>query len=317
MSSPALRDTSVADGDREPESRAGVAAAESAAVVNAMSVDVEEHFQVSAFEGTFERQHWGDLESRVSTNVMRILERFDAADAKATFFTLGWVAERLPDLVRAIVDSGHEIASHGYDHARVRSQTPDQFRDDVSRCKKILEDVAGVAVTGYRAPSFSIGDDTPWAHDTLKEAGYEYSSSIYPISHDHYGMPDAPRSPFRSRPEATLEIPLTTVRFAGRNWPAAGGGYFRLLPLLYSRWAMRRVTQTENRPVVFYFHPWEIDPDQPRVDGLSAATRFRHYVNLSRFEDRLCKILDAYSWDRMDRVFHQEITSRNESCLPQ
>ena len=271
--------------------------------VNAMSVDVEEHFQVSAFENRIARSDWAGMQSRVSRNMDRILQIFDEANAKATFFTLGCVAERVPDVVKRIVSQGHEIASHGYDHTRVWSQSPEQFRADVSVTKKILEDICGCRVLGYRAPSFSINDDTFWAHDVLQDVGYEYSSSIYPISHDHYGLPMAPRFPFRFSTGGILEIPLATANAIGRNWPCAGGGYFRLLPMTYSRWALMRVNESENMPAAFYFHPWEIDPGQPRVAGIPLKTRFRHYVNLERFERRLISLLSDFRWGRMDKVY--------------
>lgn len=271
--------------------------------VNAMSVDVEDYFQVSAFEEHVGRSKWDTMPNRISRNVDRILQLFDDADTKATFFILGWVAEKLPNVVSQISAEGHEIASHSFEHARVWTQTPDQFREDVSKTRKILEDVSGVPVIGYRAPSFSIVESALWAYDVLQESGYRYSSSIYPISHDHYGLPAAPRYPFRFREGGLLEIPLTTIAAAGRNWPCAGGGYFRLLPLAYSRWALTRVNNAENMPAVFYFHPWELDPGQPRVSGVPIKTRFRHYVNLAAFEKRLIRILGDFRWGRMDRIF--------------
>ena len=277
--------------------------------LNAMSVDVEEHFQVSAFEKRFVRSDWAGMQSRVSRNIDRILQIFDESNTKATFFTLGCVAERTPDIVKKIVAEGHEIASHGYDHTRVGAQTPEQFRNDVSRTKQILEDVSGRRVLGYRAASFSIDDETLWAHDVLQEAGYVYSSSIYPINHDHYGLPAAPRFPFRFSRDGILEIPLATADAMGRNWPCAGGGYFRLLPMTYSRWALRRVNDVDNMPVAFYFHPWEIDPEQPRVTDLPRATRFRHYVNLGRFERRLVSVLGEFRWGRMDEVYSEALSA--------
>ena len=273
------------------------------APINAMSVDVEEHFQVSAFANRIAKREWHDLPSRVSRNVDRILKIFDETDTKATFFTLGWVAERAPDLIKTIVAEGHEIASHGYDHMRVGAQTREEFLVDVFRTKKILEDISAERVVGYRAPSFSIGEKTLWAYEALQKAGYQYSSSIYPIKHDHYGFPSAPRFPFRFSPDGLLEIPLTTMVAAGRNWPGGGGGYFRLLPMAYSRWVLRRVNSVEKMPVTFYFHPWELDPDQPRVSGIPLSSKFRHYVNLGRFERRLTDILREFRWGRMDEVY--------------
>ena len=269
---------------------------------NAMSVDVEEHFQVAAFANTIAKADWPQIPSRVCDNVQRILSLFDEKNTKATFFILGCVAEQFPELVREIAKGGHEIASHGYEHDRVSVLSPDEFVEDVTRTKKILEDIAGVPVIGYRAPSFSINEKNAWALDRLKDAGYEYSSSIYPIAHDHYGFPSAPRFPFRLNEGGLLEVPLTTAVAAGRNWPAAGGGYFRLLPRSYSRWAIRRVALRDKMPAVFYFHPWEVDPGQPRVPGIPLTSRFRHYVNLGRFEGRLAAILDDFEWGRMDHV---------------
>jgi polysaccharide deacetylase family protein (PEP-CTERM system associated) len=273
------------------------------APVNAMTIDVEEYFQVSAFEGRVSRESWLDQSSRVGHSMDRIFDALDQNGVKATFFTLGWVAERNPALIRRIVDEGHELASHGFFHGRVTEMTPRGFLEDVGRTKKTLEDISGVRVIGYRAPSFSIDESNWWAYGVLAEAGYRYSSSIYPITHDHYGVPSAPRFPFRLPREGMVEIPLTTARFAGRNWPAAGGGYFRLFPSTYSWWALRRVNTKEAMPAAFYFHPWELDPDQPRFSGLPLKTRLRHYLNLSRFEGRLRSLLGGFRWGRMDHVY--------------
>ena len=270
---------------------------------NAMTCDVEDYFQVSAFEHLVPKASWEKLECRLPRNVDRVLELFDAAGVTGTFFILGWVAERLPNVVRRIADSGHEIASHGMRHVRAWSQQPDEFRRDVTDAKHLLEDVSGQAVRGYRAASWSIDRRTPWAHEILREAGYEYSSSVYPIAHDHFGVPDAPALPFYPRGVDLLEIPASTVRFAGRNLPAAGGGYFRLLPLAASLWLVRRVNIARGVPAVFYFHPWELDPGQPRMTGLSFRARFRHYLNLDKFEARLTVLLSKFRWDRMDRTF--------------
>ncbi len=272
-------------------------------ITNALSVDVEDYFQVSAFERHIARDTWETLPCRVERNTDRVLELFAEHGAKATFFTLGWVAERYPSLVRRIVEAGHEVASHGYSHVRVTQQTPAEFSDDVRRTKHLLEDVSGIEVRGYRAASYSINRDTLWALDTLNDAGYHYSSSIYPVRHDLYGMPDAPRFPFRHKETGILEIPISTVKLMRRNWPGGGGGFFRLLPYAASRWAIRRVNRDDGRPSVFYFHPWEIDPDQPRQTGLSLRTRTRHYMNLSRMERRLERLLSDFHWDRMDRIF--------------
>ena len=271
---------------------------------NAMSIDVEDYFQVSAFAPHIRRDEWDTLPCRVERNVDLILELLDDANAKATFFTLGWIAERYPRVVRRILEHGHELASHGYGHQRASDLTPAEFRHDITRAKQILEDVGGVAVKGYRAPSFSISRANWWAMHELEDAGYRYSSSIYPVKHDHYGMPDAPR--FANRPNGLsgiLELPPTTVPLFGRNLPAAGGGWFRLLPYQASRWMLRRVNEQEQAPCMFYFHPWEVDHAQPRPTGLPAKTRFRHYVNLHRMPGRLKKLLSDFKWDRIDRVF--------------
>lgn len=242
------------------------------ALRNAMSIDVEDYFQVSAFAPYIRREDWNGLECRVERNIERILALLAEKNVKATFFTLGWIAERYPQVVKAILAGGHELASHGYGHERASDLSPTAFLDDISRAKKMLEDLGGVPVVGYRAPSFSIGKGNLWAFDVLREAGYRYSSSVYPIAHDHYGMPDSPRFAYPVR-EGLLEIPVTTVRMGSRNLPSSGGGYFRLLPYALSRWMIRRVNETDGEPAVFYFHPWEIDSEQPRIPGINAKTR--------------------------------------------
>ena len=272
------------------------------AVVNAMTIDVEDYFQVSAFAPYIRRSEWDVRECRVERNVERILAMLERHDTRATFFTLGWVAERYPQLVRRIVDGGHELASHGYGHQRASDLSRQQFDNDVQSAKKVLEDIAGVAVQGYRAPSFSIGEGNLWAFDSLAEAGYRYSSSIYPIRHDHYGMPNAPRFAHRVAC-GLLEVPVTTLRMRGRNLPSSGGGYFRLLPYALSRWMLRRVNSGDRQSAIFYFHPWEIDAGQPRVAGIDAKTRFRHYVNIPRMEARLDRLLGDFRWGRMDEIF--------------
>ena len=272
-------------------------------IVNAMSVDVEDYFQVSAFENTISSKDWDTLPCRVEANTNRILDLFAEYDAKATFFMLGWVAERYPGLVRRIVDSGHELASHGYTHTRVTQQTPEAFSADIAKTKALLEDIAGCEVRGYRAASYSIVNKTLWAHDLLQEAGYRYSSSIYPIHHDLYGIPGAPRFCYHPKEKGLLEIPITTVSLLNHNFPCGGGGYFRLLPYRVSRWAMQHVNKTDGQPCVFYFHPWEIDPEQPRQQGISRKTQFRHYLNLERMKDRISRLLTDFNWNRMDRVF--------------
>ncbi len=273
--------------------------------VNALTIDVEDYFQVSAFAPFIERHSWDGIPCRAEANVERILALLAQHNAKATFFTLGWIAERHPAIVRAIVAQGHELASHGYSHQRASDQTRAEFTDDIVRAKALLEDLGGVAVRGYRAPSFSINQDNLWALECIREAGYHYSSSIYPVKHDHYGMPDAPRFAYASLP-GLVEVPVTTVELFNRNWPAGGGGYFRLLPYALSRWLLQRVNRVDREPAVFYFHPWEIDVGQPRIPGIGAKTRFRHYVNLGRMQDRLGRLLEDFRWDRVDRVFLRE-----------
>lgn len=273
------------------------------ALTNALTVDVEDYFQVSAFAPYIRREDWNGLECRVERNIDRILALLAEKNVRATFFTLGWIAERYPQLVRRIVAAGHELASHGYGHLRASDQSRDEFLDDIRRAKSLLEDIGGQPVLGYRAPSFSIGYSNPWAFDVLQEAGYRYSSSVYPVQHDHYGMPDAPRFPYSARPGLT-EVPVTTTRLLGRNLPAGGGGYFRLAPYKLSRWAIQRVNRIDRRPAIFYMHPWEIDPEQPRVPGTSLKTRFRHYVNLHKTEARLDRLLGDFAWGRMDEVFN-------------
>ena len=276
-------------------------------VLNAMTVDVEDYFQVQAFFGCIDRAAWSDFAPRVEANVDRILAQFAAAGVTGTFFTLGWIAERNPAMVRRIVAAGHELASHGYDHTRADAQEPEAFRTDIRRTRGMLEDIGGVAVRGYRAATFSIGARTPWAFRVLEEEGYRYSSSINPIKHDLYGMPDAPRVPFQPDGTALWELPMTTLRAFGRNWPCSGGGYFRLLPYRAFSTGLALVNRRERRPGIFYFHPWEVDPGQPRVAGCGWKSRFRHYTNLSRMAGRLDRLLRDFAWDRMDRVFAEQL----------
>lgn len=270
---------------------------------NAMTVDVEEYFQVSAFDSIFSRADWPSIPSRLVYAMDKILDLFSEHDAKATFFTLGWILERHPSVIRRLADEGHEVASHGHDHQRVTAIGRKAFRRDVEETRKRLEDVSGTSVVGYRAPSFSIGAEMAWAYEELAEAGYAYSSSVFPIRHDHYGSPDAPRFPYTPTAGGVIEIPMSTVPLLGRNWPCSGGGYFRLLPVGYSKWAVRRINRRDQMPAIFYCHPWEIDVEQPRVPGISARTRFRHYVNLAKFESRLTEMLRNFAWDRMDKIF--------------
>lgn len=273
--------------------------------VNAMTVDVEDYFQVSAFEPYVRRATWDSIPCRAPANVDRILQFMSDAGVRGTFFILGWLAKRHPGMVRRIAQQGHEIASHGYGHQRARDLSPQAFTEDVVRAKRLLEDVTGLQVIGYRAPSFSIGADSLWCFARLESAGYRYSSSVYPIAHDHYGMPQAPRFLHRAA-NTLLEIPATTVRWGSRNLPCSGGGYFRLLPYALSRWMIRRVNRLEGQSAVFYFHPWEIDPQQPRPAGLDVRTRLRHYTNIAHNEEKLQRLLRDFRWGRMDEVFlHQ------------
>ena len=281
-------------------------AASAKSITNALTIDVEDYFQVSAFERHIARSEWSTRECRVERNIDRILRMLAEADTHATFFTLGWIAERYPQMVRRMVDGGHELASHGYGHERASDQTKDAFFADIQLAKSILEDLAGTEVKGYRAPSFSIGTSNLWAFDCLSRAGYRYSSSIYPIAHDHYGMPDSPRFAYTVR-EGLVEFPVTTMRLFERNFPSSGGGYFRLLPYSVSKWMLKRVNTDDQQAGIFYFHPWEIDPGQPRIAGIGRKTRFRHYVNIDRMEGKFTRLLQDFTWGRMDTVFHDKM----------
>lgn len=281
-----------------------MSAAPPSAPRNAMSVDVEDWFQVRAFHGVIRPAEWERLPRRVEANTDRVLDLFADAGVRATFFALGWVAQRHPALVRRIVAAGHELASHGWDHALVSDLGEAAFRADIRRTKSVLEDLAGVPVVGYRAPTFSITPAaTPWAHAALAEEGYRYSSSVFPIRHDLYGAPDAPRGPHRPRPDGVLELPMTTVRVFARNLPCSGGGWFRLVPYPVFRAGLRRLNRSEGRPGIFYFHPWEVDPDQPRVREAGRLSRFRHYTGLATMAGRLGNLLADFAWGRMDEVF--------------
>jgi polysaccharide deacetylase family protein (PEP-CTERM system associated) len=275
--------------------------------INGMSVDVEDWFQVGAFETVIDKQDWPSLAQRVERNCDAILAMFDETGIRATFFTLGWVAQRHPALIRRIADSGHELASHGWDHDRVFRMTAQQFALDLDMSRKVIEDAGGQAVTGYRAPSFSIDARTPWAHRVLAEQGYAYSSSVAPVAHDHYGWREAPRFAFRPVADSDLlEIPVTTATFAGRRLAAGGGGFFRVLPYGFSRWAIRQVNRRDGRPAVFYFHPWEVDPDQPRVGGAPMKSRLRHYSRLDAMAGKLRQLIGEFRWDRMDALASRE-----------
>lgn len=271
---------------------------------NAMTVDVEDYFQVSAFEKYIKREDWDNIPCRVENNTNRILDIFSEAGVKATFFMLGWVAERYPQLVKRIVNEGHELASHGLGHVRVTQQNPDEFREDVTKTKSLLEDISGQVIKGYRAASYSINKNNLWALDILADTGHVYSSSIYPIVHDLYGIPDAPRFRYYPREHKRIvELPVTTVELFGRKFPCGGGGYFRLYPYALSKRAIQRVNNKDKQSSMFYFHPWEIDPEQPRQHGIDLKTKTRHYMNLDKMEGRLKRLLRDFSWGRMDEVF--------------
>ncbi|MCK0128251.1 XrtA system polysaccharide deacetylase [Erythrobacter sp. F6033] len=283
------------------------ASGESMKIVNGLSVDVEDWFQVGAFENVIERSDWDGLKTRVEDNVSRIIDLFAEADVKATFFTLGWVAERHPSLIRRIADAGHEVASHGYDHARVFTFEQAEFGADIAKARAILQDASGQAITGYRAPSFSIDQRNTWAFEVLAEQGYTYSSSVAPITHDHYGWREAPRFAFRPLSWSDMiEIPVTTAMLGGKRVAAGGGGFFRVLPYAFSRWAIRQVNSREERPAVFYFHPWEIDPDQPRVPGAPLRSKLRHYTGLEQMVGKLSALAQEFAWGRMDDVAERE-----------
>jgi polysaccharide deacetylase family protein (PEP-CTERM system associated) len=272
-------------------------------LLNAMTVDVEDYFQVQAFAHRVKRADWDSFPSRVEANIDRILALFDQAGVHGTFFTLGWIAEQHPGMVRRIVAEGHELASHGWDHTRADDQEPEAFRQDVRRTRALLEDIGGVPVHGYRAATFSIGKRNQWTFGILRDEGYRYSSSVNPISHDLYGMPDAPRVPYQPEGgDGLWELPMTTLRAFGRNWPCSGGGYFRLLPSIVYRLGLSHVNR-QFLPAIFYFHPWEIDPDQPRIAGVGWKSRLRHYTRLSRMEPGLRGILSKFHWERINQVY--------------
>ena len=267
-------------------------------IKNAFTVDVEDYFQVSAFADTVAVSDWEKKEMRVEASMNRLLALLDKHHVKATFFTLGWVAERYPQLIKNLAQQGHEIASHGYWHQRATGQTTAQFKEDVGSARKLLQDLTGCDVHGYRAPSFSIDRTNEWAYDVLLEEGYQYSSSIYPVSHDHYGVPDAPRFKYKTE-QGLWEVPLSTLVMNNKNIPISGGGYFRLYPYRVTSWAIKRFHDKDTQPYIFYMHPWEIDPGQPRQQGLSFKSKFRHYLNLGRVESRLDKMLQEFKWSTM------------------
>ncbi len=268
----------------------------SATPLNAFTVDVEDFFQVAAFEPIIERSRWDSFDRRVEENTRRVLALLDRHGVRATMFVLGWVAERAPELVREMARAGHEIAVHSYDHKRVTELTPEEFREDVRRTKGLLEEIAGVEVRGYRAPTYSIVEETLWAVDVLLEEGFLYDSSIFPIRHDRYGIPDAPRFPWvvtRNGDTELIEFPISTLRLFGMNLPFTGGGYLRLFPAGLGRWGLRRLNRVEGQPGIVYVHPWELDPEQPR-QPVGWFTRWRHYRNLERTEERLEEMLETF-----------------------
>jgi polysaccharide deacetylase family protein (PEP-CTERM system associated) len=272
---------------------------------NALTIDLEEYFQVSGFADAIHTECWAQIPSRIELQTEALLKLLDETGTQATFFVLGWLAQRHPALIRRIVSAGHELASHGWAHVRVRDQTPQAFQQDARQTRELLEEIGGVPVIGYRAASFSIGRDTPWAFEALAKAGYRYSSSVYPIRHDHYGWPDAPRLAFRPAPAGVLEIPIATVRFLTGTLPCGGGGYFRLFPYAVSRWGVRRFNREDRAPAVFYLHAWELDPEQPIPAGISTKARLRHRINLKGTQRKLRRLLTDFRWDRIDCVFSE------------
>ena len=287
-------------------------------VVNGLSVDVEDYYHVSAFDRVVPKDEWPRLESRVEANTQRLLETFDRAGVKATFFFLGCVAERFPGLVREVVQARHEVASHGYHHQLVYTLPPRLFREDVRSSKALLEDLSGARVRGYRAPSYSITKASLWALDVLVEEGYEYDTSIFPIHHDRYGIPDAPRHVHvRERAAGTIiEVPGSTVQVAGFNLPIAGGAYFRIFPYEWTRWGIERVNTVEGKPIMFYLHPWEVDPEQPRFQ-VSRTTRIRHYTRLKSTLPRFSRLLEQFRFDTVSSVLERIGIARSPAALPE
>lgn len=286
-------------------------------MLNALTIDVEDYYQVSGFESHIRFEQWPDYESRVVGNTWRLLEMLHFHRVKATFFILGWIAERYPQVVLAIHKEGHEIASHGYRHRLVYNMGREEFQQDTKRSKAILEDLCGVPVVGYRAASYSIIKETLWALDVLHELGFQYDSSIFPIRHDRYGIPNASRFPYYhllSEGRKLLEFPLSTVRLLGRNVPIAGGGYLRLFPYRFIHWGIRRINELENAAANIYLHPWEIDPSQPRMNG-SRLSQFRHYLNLDKTESRLRQLLLDFRFAPLQRL-KEEIEKEHRPAAP-
>tara|TARA_Y100000310_G_scaffold126785_1_gene125789 strand:- start:2166 stop:2999 length:834 start_codon:yes stop_codon:yes gene_type:complete len=267
-----------------------------------MTVDVEDYYQVAAFKDIITPSQWDEFPSRVAENTNKILDFFEENNVKATFFILGCVAEKEPELVKRIDALGHEVASHGYGHQKVFEQTPEEFKEDLVKAKRILESITGKAVLGYRAPSFSIDKRCEWAFDILKETGHVYSSSTYPVVHDHYGTPDWPIEAYETK-SGLLEIPQSTIDFRGKRLPIGGGGYFRLFPQLLNKFLLSQFDKQRTQPYVFYFHPWEIDPEQPRIDKAPLKSKFRHYVNLSRMESKIKDLCKSHEWQTMKETF--------------
>lgn len=281
-------------------------------IKHAMTVDVEDFFHVSAFESIIPQKKWSTYPSRVQSNTEKILQLFDEHNVKATFFVLGWVAKQSPRLIREIHQMGHEIGCHSYHHKKVDTMNADTFRKDCVMAKTLLEDIIQAPVLGYRAPTYSINPTTPWAHHVLEELGFVYSSSIYPIKHDIYGWPGAPRFPFTATPGGLIEIPISTYK-TSISLPCGGGGYFRFFPYAFSKFMLKQIEKKEKHPCVFYFHPWEIDSQQPKQQGISFKTRFRHYLNLHKMQSRVERLLKDFHWDTMHDVFIRETTNSQTS----
>ena len=270
--------------------------------LNAMTVDVEDYFQVSAFEGVVQKKDWDSISLRVGDNTNRLLDLFAKNNVKSTFFTLGWVAQRCPEVIKRIVNEGHELASHGLAHQRATTMTKEEFREDVRQSKDILENIGGVELKGYRAPSFSINDSNTWAYDVLKELGFTYSSRTYPINHDLYGVPEWPRFKYQ-RDNGLIEIPIPTIRKKEANIGIGGGGYFRLYPYWLSKRRISEFMKTEDAPYSFYFHPWEIDAQQPKFENAPWKSKARHYINLSKMESKVEKLLGDFKWVTMQEAY--------------
>jgi len=288
-------------------------------IVNAMTVDVEDYFHVAALAKSIDRSSWDQMEYRAEASTRRLLDLFEESNIHATFFVLGWVARRSPDLIREIARRGHEVASHGMSHKLVYNQTPEEFSSETYESKALLEDIIGARVLGYRASTYSITRRSLWALDILHEAGFEYDSSIFPIRHDTYGIPDAPQVPSRiatPKGASIVEFPMSTAPMFGTRIPVSGGGYFRLLPYWLTRSGLARLNGELNRPFIFYLHPWEVDPEQPRV-RTSLKSRLRHYTNLDRCEGRLRRLIGEFRFGRVrDVLTNAALLPPNAALLP-